>query len=47
MTAQVDLPATAGSQGVFVNDQPIAAHRAGAWWSLDEAVTGRVAFEVR
>jgi alpha-L-rhamnosidase len=45
--AQVDLPATAESRGVFIGASPVAAERAGARWRLKAPVSGTVALEVR
>jgi alpha-L-rhamnosidase len=47
MGAQVQLPSDKNTTGVFVNDKPVAAHRGGAWWTLDQDVTGEVSIEAR
>jgi alpha-L-rhamnosidase len=47
MSAQVQLPASKSSQGVFLNGQPVSAHRNGLWWTLEQDVTGAAAIEAR
>ncbi|MSU25488.1 MAG: alpha-L-rhamnosidase [Opitutus sp.] len=47
MTAQVELPAAEGSRGVVRDEKSVRAHRAGAWWILDEEVSGVTTFDVR
>jgi hypothetical protein len=47
MSAAVELPATAQSQGVFKGDERVSAKRFGSRWKLDQAVTGTATFEVR
>ena len=47
MTAAVELPATAGSRGVFSGESPVRAHQSGSWWVVDGPVSGRREFEVR
>jgi hypothetical protein len=43
----LEVPATAGSRGVFLGDRMLRAHREGGWWIVEEefAVAGTV--EVR
>jgi hypothetical protein len=47
MTAEVNIPAAENSSGVFIGDRPVGAHRDGAWWILDEDISGSVKVEVR
>jgi hypothetical protein len=47
MSAEVELPATAQSQGVFKGAERVSAKRFGSRWKLDQAVTGTATFEVR
>jgi hypothetical protein len=47
MNAQVQIPADNNSTGVFVGGKPVAAHRDGRWWILDQNVTGEVSIEAR
>jgi hypothetical protein len=47
MSAKLKLPASENSSGVFSDGQPVAAHRVGARWVLDDAVSGNLNFEVR
>ena len=47
MSAEVELPATAQSQGVFKGDERASAKRLGSRWKLDQPVTGAATFEVR
>ena len=47
LTARVELPAGANSTGVFLDSQPVAARRDGAWWILEADVTGTAEIEVR
>jgi hypothetical protein len=47
MSAQVQLPAAKNSTGVFLAGKPVAAHRDGRSWILDEDVSGAVAIEAR
>ena len=47
MTARVELPAPAGSRGVFSGATPVRARRAGSYWLLDEDVEGSVTLDVR
>ena len=47
MSAQVQIPAGNNSTGVFVGGKPVAAHRDGPWWILDQGVTGEVSIETR
>ena len=47
MTAQVQLPAAAGSTGAFSGGQPVEAARSGNWWLLDKDVGGTSVIEVR
>jgi hypothetical protein len=47
MSAQVELPAKAGSRGVFSGAAPIRATRSDARWVLDDDVTGSITLEVR
>jgi len=45
--ARVELPATEKSTGVFRGQKSVAAQRVGAFWVLNEPVSGKVALEVR
>ena len=47
MSAKVDLPAPAGSKGVFKGSQAVAAKRVGSRWILDEDVQGTTVLEVK
>jgi len=47
MSAQVELPATEKSSGVFAGKRPVAAQRKDARWVLDELLSGKVLLEVR
>jgi alpha-L-rhamnosidase len=47
MSAQVQIPADKNSKGVFLGGKPVAAHRDGQWWVLDQDVTGEVSIEAR
>jgi alpha-L-rhamnosidase len=47
VSAQVELPAKAGSSGVFQGTAPVAAHRVGARWRLDREISGKTVFEVK
>jgi len=47
VNARVELPATEKTSGVFRGNKAVAAQRVGAFWVLNEPVTGRVALEVR
>ena len=47
MSAQVQIPAGNQSTEVFAGGRPVAAHRNGAWWTLDRDVTGEVSIEAR
>jgi hypothetical protein len=47
MSAQVQLPAAKNSTGVFLAGKPVAAHRDGRSWILDEDVSGAAAIEAR
>jgi hypothetical protein len=47
MSARVELPAAPSSRGVFSAGQPVAAQRTGAWWILDQPITGTASLEVR
>lgn len=46
-SAWIELPAASGTQGVYHGDTALAARRVGAWWRLDQPVTGAAEFEVR
>jgi hypothetical protein len=46
-SAQLRLPAAEGTAGVWVDGNPVAAARDGAWWTLEKDVAGRVRIEVR
>lgn len=45
--AQVKLPADEKSTGVSSGGKPVAAHREGKWWVLDQDVSGKVVLETR
>jgi hypothetical protein len=45
--ARIEIPAPAGSQGVFRDGAPVRARRAGPRWVLDEDVEGSVTLVVR
>ena len=47
MAAQVELPASEGSRGVFRGGTLVRARRVASRWLLDEDVTGSVTLEVR
>jgi hypothetical protein len=47
MSALVRLPAGEKSGGVLIGGKPVAAHRDGAWWTLDQEVTGTVVIETQ
>jgi len=47
MRAAVVLPAVEGSRGVWVGGAKVAAHREGAWWTLDKDLAGTVKIEER
>jgi hypothetical protein len=47
MSAQVQLPASPNSSGVFLGGQPVRAHRDGLWWTLDKDVTGAASIEAK
>jgi hypothetical protein len=47
VSAQVELPAPAGSRGVYSGGKPVRAERVGPYWRLAEDVTGSVVLEVR
>jgi hypothetical protein len=47
MSAQVYLPAAAGSAGVWADDKPVSAPREGPWWRLEKDLTGAADLEVR
>ncbi len=47
VTAQVDLPASPGSRGVFSGGAPLRARRVDARWLLEEDVAGSVTLEVK
>lgn len=47
VTAQVELPAPAASRGVFRDGQPVAAHRAGDRWIVDDPVADQQTLEVK
>ena len=47
VAARVELPAGERTRGVLVGGKPARAHRAGAYWILDEDVVGAVRIEVR
>ena len=45
--AKVELPAAAGSKGVFAGGAAVPAKREGERWILDQEVTSKVSFEVK
>jgi alpha-L-rhamnosidase len=47
VSAQVELPAPAGSRSVLSRGTPVRAERVGAYWRLAAEVTGSVVLEVR
>jgi len=47
MTAQVELPASAASRGVYREGKPVPARRSGGWWVIEGAVSGNQTFEVK
>ena len=47
MTAQVDLPATDGATGVFVDGVSVAATKTGDRWRVNDEVSGSVSLEVK
>jgi hypothetical protein len=47
MTAQVELPAPAGSRGIFSGGMPLRARRVDSRWLLEDDVTGSATLEVR
>ena len=47
MTAQIQLPASKDSMGVFLGGQPVGAHRDGRWWIVDKDITGAASLEAR
>jgi hypothetical protein len=47
VTGKVELPAPAGSRGVFKGDQAVPARRVGLRWQLAEDVAGTVFLDVR
>ena len=47
IAAMLELPASAGSRGVFRGDQPVAARRVGDRWMVETPVTGTQTLEVR
>jgi hypothetical protein len=47
MTAAVELPAPAGSRGVFSGDRPVRARQSGDRWIVEEAIAGHRELEVR
>ena len=47
VTAQVELPAAAGSRGVFAGEKPVRARRLGSRWLLEDGVSGTASFLVR
>lgn len=47
MEAKVQLPASEGSRGVWINGHAVKAHRDGTWWVLDKDVRGNLSMEVR
>jgi hypothetical protein len=46
-SAKVQLPAAEGTTGVWIDGQRVPAARDGAWWTLEQDVSGRVQLEVR
>jgi hypothetical protein len=47
VACHLELPATAGSRGVFIGTRSLRAHRDGGWWILDEDIDGAATVEVR
>ncbi|NQX01509.1 family 78 glycoside hydrolase catalytic domain [bacterium] len=47
LSARVQIPAANRSQGVLLGGKPVAAHRDGSWWILEQDVTGTVALEAK
>jgi hypothetical protein len=47
MGARVQIPSGQGAKGVWLNGQSVGAHHEGAWWVLDQDVTGTVSIEAR
>ncbi len=47
MAAQIQLPAAGASTGVWVGAKPARARRDGAWWVLEQDITGSAEIEVR
>jgi hypothetical protein len=47
MTANVDLPAAEGSEGVFANGKEVAATKTGDRWIVTDSVSGSFSFEVK
>jgi hypothetical protein len=47
VTAEVDLPASETSRGVFVENRPVRARRENGRWVLLEPQSGQVTYEVR
>jgi len=45
--AQIELPATENSHGVFNDGKPVSTRRAGSRWVLDEEVAGPMNLEVK
>ena len=47
MSGKIELPASPASKEVLASGKPVAAHREGNWWLLDQDVTGTVTLEVK
>lgn len=47
MQAEIRLPATDTSRGIWKDGRPAPARREASWWVLNENVTGKVSLEVR
>jgi hypothetical protein len=47
VSAKVQMPAPEGSAGVWRQGKPVAASREGAWWTLNDDVTGSAELAVR
>ncbi len=47
MSANVQLPATARERGVSIDGRAVSARRDGAWWILDEDITGKKTLTTR
>ncbi len=47
VSAKTELPAFAGSQGIWVGGSKVDAHRNGQWWILENDVSGKVSLEER